>query len=284
MSISTTLFVHALALFACSGLVTVVNGGYTAWCKVDETKSPPDDQWRRHDTRATAEPWRQAPLSQAQLDALEMQVDDPARLLIGGRGQGHIVGVPSTIEGGGCTENSYCMWMCQALCCLAKDCKVAVQQTREGSSCCDGDPTCLCTVEEKHRWCYLHANLDTLVKSNNAAICENDEKYTWPEMTGQCAKLVQSELGLTVDQANYIASLGGTGRKARALSGKDESKIMDGWKPPKQLLTAKRAAKLEKNMKKVEKKMGDKVRKAQKKAGGIKKWMANIADNTCPSS
>ncbi|KAI8113219.1 hypothetical protein M9435_003223 [Picochlorum sp. BPE23] len=93
-----------------------------------------------------------------------------------------------------------------------------------------------------------------------------------------------SELGLTVDQANYIASLGGTGRKARALSGKDESKIMDGWKPPKQFLTAKRAAKLEKNMKKVEKKMADKVRKAQKKAGGTKKWMANIAENTCPSS
>lgn len=284
MRVSVTFFLQALALCACSGLFKVVNGGYTAWCKVDETQRPPDDQWIRHDTRATVEPWVQAPLSQAQLDALGMEVDDPARLLIGGKGQGHIVGIPSSIGGGGCTENSYCMWMCQALCCLAKDCKVAVQQTREGSSCCDGDPTCLCTVEEKKRYCYLHKELGTLAKSNNAAICQNDEKYTWPQMTGQCAKLVQSELGLTVDQANYIASLGGSARRARALSGKDDSKVMDGWKPPKQFLTAKRATKMESNMKKVEKKMGDKVRKAQKKAGGTKKWIADISDKVCPSS
>lgn len=275
MSFSVGGFVGLLALCV-SSLLRVSHAGYTAWCKEHGS-----DQWTRHDTRATVEPWRQAPLSQAQLEALQMQVDDPARFLIGGRGQGHVVGIPSTIDGGGCTENSYCMWMCQALCCLAKDCKFAGQQTREDSECCEGDFTCMCTVEMKYRWCYLNAGLDTLVKSNNAAVCENDEEYTWPEMTGQCKKLVESELGLNVTQANYIASLGGTSRKHQALSGEDKSKIMDGWKPPKQFLIAQRASMLEKKLKNVEKKMAEKVSKAQKKAGGAKKWYADIADKVC---
>jgi len=269
--------VQAIALWACLGLGKVVHAGYTAWCKVDDTKRPPDDQWVGHDSTAFNEPWQQAPLSQAQLDALQMEADDPARLLIGGRGQGHIVGIPSTIDGAGCTENSYCMWMCQALCCLAKDCKMAVQQTREGSSCCD--PTCLCTVEEKMRYCYLHATFATAVKSNNAATCVNDEKYTHPTMTGQCAQLVQSELGLTLEQADYIASLGYT---KRALARKHD--ILADWVPPKAFLTARRQNQLEAKMKKVENKMEEKFLKAQKRAGGAKKWKAGIADNVCPSS
>jgi len=254
----TSFLLRALALCATLGLVSVrvANGGYTAWCKVSPTTG---HQWRRHDTRAIVEPWQQAPLSRAQLDALGMSdVTDGARLLLGGKGSATIIGVPSGEEGGGCKENSYCTWMCQALCCLSKDCKFANQQTRERSACCDGDPTCLCQTEIKERYCYLHKTSNTLVKSNNAAVCEHNEQYTWPEMTGQCAELVQSELKMTVEQANYVASLGGTRRKLRALSGEDDDGIMNGWKPPKAL---REVNTVNKDLEKFEKKIKAKIRK-----------------------
>jgi len=98
-------------------------------------------------------------------------------------------------------------------------------------------------------------------------------------MTGQCAELVQSELNLSVDQADYIASLGGTSRRARALSGEDDSKIMIGWKPPKALREVNNVAK---DLEKFKEKMGKKVRKAQKKASGKNKWVKNIAKLVCP--
>jgi len=275
-------FIQALAICANLGLVRVAHAGYKAYCKVSPTNG---HYWTPTDTRAFVEPWKQAPLSRPQLDAMGMTEDsfpDGARLLLGGRGSGTIAGIPAGSDGGGCTENSYCMWMCQALCCLSKDCVYANQQTRERSKCCDGDPTCICTTEIKERWCYLYkATSYTTAKSNNAAICYLNQQYTWPQMTGQCAELVQSELKLTVDQANYIASLGSVSRKARALSGEDDSKVMKGWKPPKALREANNVANV---LKKFEKKMGEKVRKAQKKAGGKKAWEKSVTKKVCPRS
>ena len=276
-------FIQALAICANLGLVRVVHAGYKAYCKVSPTNG---HSWNPTDTTAIVEPWTQAPLSRAQMDAMGMTKDkfpDGARLLIGGKGSGSIAGIPAGSEGGGCTENSYCMWQCQALCCLSKDCGYANQQTRERSKCCDGDPTCICRTEIKERWCYLYkgATKHNLAKSNNAAICSLNQQYTWPEMTGQCAELVQSELKMSVEQANYIASLGSASRKARALSGEDDSKVMKGWKPPKALREANKVANV---LKKFEKKMGEKVRKAQKKAGGKKAWEKSIREKVCPRS
>jgi hypothetical protein len=63
-------------------------------------------------------------LSECQKSTMKMSSTNT--IILGGKGSANIIGIPAGGDSGGCTDPGHqCMSWCQALCCIAKGCKMA---------------------------------------------------------------------------------------------------------------------------------------------------------------
>ncbi len=236
------------------GIILVQGGDYDAACQKPE-------EWLKHQSDYTSVVW--ADLSECQRSTMGLKSVNKVQL--GGEGGASTIGIPLGSGGDGCSGGTDCMRLCQALCCISKDCDIAMMHKKTETYC---EVSCDIYKEEVDNYlCYMYKSGNPRGKSSVTSSC-----YTNPNVPklDNCRAIAADPAGFGWDSAtfDYMKSLQAystcpsTGKKLLAAP------VIKKYPPV--------AENIQKSLDKATCNYKTKIQAAAKKAGGADKLLAKI--------
>lgn len=253
--VSLSSIVLCFALFCPKSFVQA--GDYDASCQKSE-------EWIKHQSDWSSATW--ADLSECQRQTLGF--DSKNKILLGAEGGASTIGISLGGDDGGCQGGTDCMRYCQALCCISKDCDIAMMHKKTDKNC---EVSCDIYKEEVDNYlCYMYKSGSKRSGSSVTSSCYTDPSA--PKLDN-CRAIAADKDGFNWDTAtfDYMKSLqtyttcpSSTGKKLLA-------------QPPIKVKKYPNVAKtVQGGLEKATCGFKNKIQSAAKKAGGAKKLLTQI--------